>query len=63
VTDVVTMDEIMVPRNAVTRGPLLNVQLFEKRAAGEEGNVAIGVSRLGGTAGVISQPWKHYKRC
>jgi len=55
VTDVVTVGEIMVQFNAVTRGPLRSVQLFEKHAAGAEGNVAIGVSRLGCSSGVISR--------
>lgn len=45
----------MVEFNAVTRGPLRHVQLFEKHAAGAEGNVAIGVSRLGCSSGVISR--------
>jgi len=53
--DVVCMGEIMVQFNAMTRGPLRHVQLFEKHAAGAEGNVAIGVSRLGCTAGLISR--------
>jgi sugar/nucleoside kinase (ribokinase family) len=45
----------MVEFNAVTRGPLRHVQLFEKHAAGAEGNVAIGVSRLGCSSGIISR--------
>jgi len=45
----------MVELNAVTRGPLRDVQLFEKHAAGAEGSVAIGASMLGCTAGVISR--------
>jgi sugar/nucleoside kinase (ribokinase family) len=49
------MGEIMVEFNAVTRGPLRHVQLFEKHAAGAEGNVAIGVSRLGCSSGIISR--------
>ena len=53
--DVVCLGEIMVQFNAVTRGPLRNVQLFEKHAAGAEGNVAIGVSRLGRSSGIISR--------
>jgi sugar/nucleoside kinase (ribokinase family) len=53
--DVVCMGEIMVQFNAVTRGPLRNVALFEKHAAGAEGNVAIGVSRLGGASGIITR--------
>ncbi len=53
--DVVCMGEIMVQMNAVTRGPLRDVGLFEKHAAGAEGNVAIGVSRLGCSSGIISR--------
>jgi 2-dehydro-3-deoxygluconokinase / 2-dehydro-3-deoxygalactonokinase len=49
------MGEIMVEFNAMTRGPLRDVQLFEKHAAGAEGNVAIGISRLGCSSGVISR--------
>ncbi len=45
--DVVSMGEVMIEFNAMTRGPLRSVVLFEKHAAGAEGNVAIGVSRLG----------------
>jgi sugar/nucleoside kinase (ribokinase family) len=53
--DVVCMGEVMVEFNAVTRGPLRNVELFEKHAAGAEGNVAIGVSRLGCSSGIIAR--------
>ena len=53
--DVVCMGEIMVELNAVNRGPLRNVGLFEKHAAGAEGNVAIGVSRLGCSSGIITR--------
>lgn len=53
--DVVCMGEIMVEFNAVNRGPLRNVGLFEKHAAGAEGNVAIGVSRLGWSSGIITR--------
>lgn len=53
--DVVCMGEIMVELNSVTRGPLRHVELFEKHAAGAEGNVAIGVSRLGCSSGIISR--------
>src|SRR5208337_2034337 len=49
------MGEIMVEFNAVNRGPLRNVELFEKHAAGAEGNVAIGVSRLGCSSGIITR--------
>ncbi len=53
--EVVCMGEIMVQMNALTRGPLRDVVLFEKHAAGAEGNVAIGVSRLGCSSGIISR--------
>lgn len=53
--DVVCMGEIMVELNSVIRGPLRDVELFEKHAAGAEGNVAIGVSRLGCSSGIISR--------
>jgi sugar/nucleoside kinase (ribokinase family) len=49
------MGEVMVEFNAVTRGPLRHVSLFEKHAAGAEGNVAIGVSRLGISSGIITR--------
>jgi sugar/nucleoside kinase (ribokinase family) len=53
--DVVCMGEIMVQLNASTRGPLRHVSLFEKHAGGAEGNVAIGVSRLGTSSGIITR--------
>jgi sugar/nucleoside kinase (ribokinase family) len=53
--DVVCMGEVMVQLNAVTRGPLRHVRLFEKHAGGAEGNVAIGVSRLGTSSGIITR--------
>lgn len=53
--DVICMGEVMVELNAVTRGPLRHVTLFEKHAAGAEGNVAIGVSRLGQSSGIITR--------
>ena len=53
--DVMCMVGIMVEFNAVTRGTLRDVELFEKHAAGAEGNVAIGVSRLGCGLGITSK--------
>ena len=53
--DVACMGEVMVQFNAVTHGPLRHVGLFEKHAAGAEGNVAIGFSRLGCTSGIITR--------
>lgn len=55
VPDVICMGEVMVELNAVSTGPLRNVTLFEKHTAGAEGNVAIGVSRLGLSAGIIGR--------
>jgi sugar/nucleoside kinase (ribokinase family) len=53
--DIVCMGEVMVELNALSRGPLRNVSLYEKHAAGAEGNVAIGVSRLGCSSGIITR--------
>ena len=53
--DIVCIGEVMVEFNAVNRGPLMSVELFEKNAAGAEGNVAIGTSRLGCSSGMISR--------
>ncbi|MFQ6084778.1 MAG: PfkB family carbohydrate kinase [Candidatus Bathyarchaeia archaeon] len=53
--DVVTMGETMVQLNAVQMGPLRYVTTFEKHAAGAESNFAIGVVRMGLTAGWISR--------
>lgn len=53
--DIVCLGEVMVELNAVSRGPLRSVGLFEKHAAGAEGNVAIGASRLGCSSGVITR--------
>lgn len=56
--DVVCMGEVMVELNAMTRGPLRHVTLFEKHAGGAEGNVAIGVARLGQSSGIITRVGK-----
>jgi sugar/nucleoside kinase (ribokinase family) len=53
--DLVCMGEVMVELNAATRGPMREVNLFEKHAGGAEGNVAIGASRLGQSAGIITR--------
>ena len=53
--DVICMGEVMVEFNPLTKGPLRHVTLFDKHAAGAEGNVAIGVSRFGSTSGLISR--------
>ncbi len=49
-----TMGEVMIQLNPVISGPLRHVNLFEKHVAGSEGNVAIGLSRLGENAGIIT---------
>jgi len=53
--DLVTVGEVMVQLNAVTSGPLRHVTLFEKHAAGAEMNFAIGMTRLGFKAGLITR--------
>lgn len=53
--DVVTMGETMIQLNAFTSGPLRYVNYFEKHAAGTESNVAVGVVRMGHSAGWISR--------
>lgn len=53
--DVVAMGETMVQLNAFTPGPLRYVNYFEKHAAGTESNFAVGVVRMGHTAGWISR--------
>jgi 2-dehydro-3-deoxygluconokinase/2-dehydro-3-deoxygalactonokinase len=49
------MGEVLVEFNAVTRGPLRHSRFFEMHAAGSEGNVAIGVCRLGVSSGIITR--------
>ncbi len=49
-----TMGEMMIQLNPITSGPLRYVSLFEKHVAGSEGNVAIGLSRLGNTVEIIT---------
>jgi sugar/nucleoside kinase (ribokinase family) len=53
--DVVTIGEVMVQFNATSDGPLRHVTLFEKHAAGAEANFAIGMTRLGFKAGIITR--------
>lgn len=53
--EVVTLGETMVCLNPLTRGPLRYVPLFQKSVAGAESNFAIGVARLGHSAGWISR--------
>lgn len=51
----ITLGETMVLFDPVESGSFRNVHYFQKRIAGAESNVAIGVSRLGHQAGWISQ--------
>lgn len=53
--ELLTFGETMVVFDPVGKGPLRYVGQFNKRFGGAESNVAIGVSRLGHTAGWISQ--------
>ncbi|MEM2888577.1 MAG: sugar kinase [Candidatus Bathyarchaeia archaeon] len=53
--DIATMGEVMVQFNAVSNGPLRHVIYFEKHAAGAEANFAIGMTRLGFKAGIITK--------
>jgi len=53
--DVVTMGEMMVQLNPVTEGPLRHVIYFKKHAAGSEANFAVGMTRMGFTAGYITR--------
>jgi 2-dehydro-3-deoxygluconokinase len=53
--DLVSMGETMIQLNAVTSGPLRYVNSFEKHAAGTESNVAVGMVRMGYSAGWISK--------
>ncbi|GAA0321507.1 sugar kinase [Bacillus carboniphilus] len=53
--ELVTIGETMVVLEAAEDGPLRYVPQFNKRHGGAESNVAIGVTRLGHSAGWISQ--------
>jgi len=53
--DVVTIGEMMVQFNPITTGPLRHVAYFEKHAAGAEANFAVGMVRMGFSAGFISR--------
>ena len=53
--DVVTIGEMMVQFNPITTGPLRHVAYFEKHAAGAEANFAVGMVRIGFSAGFISR--------
>jgi 2-dehydro-3-deoxygluconokinase len=53
--DLVSLGETMIQLNAFTSGPLRYVNYFEKHAAGTESNVAVGMVRMGYSAGWISK--------
>ncbi|MGB3262049.1 sugar kinase [Paenisporosarcina sp.] len=53
--ELVTIGETMVLLEPVTDGPLQYVHQFNKKIGGAESNVAIGVTRLGHSAGFMSQ--------
>jgi 2-dehydro-3-deoxygluconokinase len=53
--DVVALGETMVLLLAQQAGPLREASTFSRHIAGAESNVAVGVCRLGGTAGFISR--------
>ena len=50
----ITMGEIMIQLNPLSSGLLRHVYIFEKHVAGSEGNVAIGLSRLGNDVSLVS---------
>jgi 2-dehydro-3-deoxygluconokinase/2-dehydro-3-deoxygalactonokinase len=53
--EVISIGEALIQFNAVTKGPLRHVTLFEKHVAGAEANVAVCVSRLGRSAAFIGR--------
>lgn len=53
--EVIGLGEIMVVMDPLRNGPLSSVELFRKTVGGAEGNVCIGVSRLGHSAGWIGR--------
>lgn len=53
--DVVALGETMVLLLAQQAGPLREASTFSRHIAGAESNVAVGVCRLGGSAGFISR--------
>lgn len=53
--EVITLGETMVMMNPMTGGPLRYVSTFQKHVGGAETNVAVGVVRLGHSAGWISK--------
>ena len=55
VPDVVTLGEMMAVFVAEQLGALREVSTFRRFVAGAEGNVAVGLSRLGCSAGMITR--------
>lgn len=53
--EVITFGETMVLMDPMEQGPLRHVNLFMKRVGGAESNFAIGLSRLGHSAGWVSR--------
>lgn len=53
--ELITLGETLILFSPEVDGPLRYVDRFQRRAAGAESNVAIGVSRLGHSAGWISR--------
>jgi 2-dehydro-3-deoxygluconokinase len=53
--ELITLGETLILFSPESDGPLRYVERFQRRAAGAESNVAIGVARLGHTAGWISR--------
>jgi 2-dehydro-3-deoxygluconokinase/2-dehydro-3-deoxygalactonokinase len=53
--DIVTLGESLIQFNALTRGPLRHVTLFERHVAGAETTVAVCARRQGLTSGLITR--------
>lgn len=53
--ELVTLGEALIQFNALSKGPLRHVSLFEKHVAGAEANVAVCVSRMGRSAAFIGK--------
>ncbi|MEM0381792.1 MAG: sugar kinase [Nitrososphaerota archaeon] len=53
--ELISIGEALIQFNALTKGPLRHVSLFEKHVAGAEANVAVCVSRLGRSAAFIGR--------
>ncbi|MDW8072802.1 MAG: sugar kinase [Nitrososphaerota archaeon] len=53
--ELIALGEALIQFNALTKGPLRHVTLFEKHVAGAEANVAVCVSRLGRSSAFISR--------